>query len=76
MVSFLFKIFCYSKVNDIKGPAVLASQIHRFIISLLQIELFYISALKESKTRKKETNMATEKIDMADLFDKFLTTYK
>ena len=26
--------------------------------------------------RKKETNMATEKIDMTDLFDKFLTTYK
>ena len=28
------------------------------------------------KTRKRETNMATEKIDMTDLFDKFLTTYK
>ena len=32
--------------------------------------------MKERKTRKRETNMATEKIDMTDLFDKFLTTYK
>ena len=70
-----FMIFRYLKVNDIKGPAVLASQIHR--ISLLQIVLFYMeSALKERKTRKRETNMATEKIDMPDLYDKFLTTYK
>ena len=36
----------------------------------------WISALKGRKTRKRETNMATEKIDMTDLFDKFLTTYK
>ena len=74
---YCFMIFCYWKVNDIKGPAVLASQIHRFIISLLQILLFYIiSALKERKTRKRKTNMATEKIDMTDLFDKLVTTYK
>ena len=26
--------------------------------------------------RKRETNMATEKIDMTDLYDKFLATYK
>ena len=32
--------------------------------------------MKERKTRKKETNMATEKIDMTDLFHKSLTTYK
>ena len=70
-----FMIFRYLKVNDINGPAVLASQIHR--ISLLQIVLFYMeSALKERKTRKRETNMAAEKIDMTDLYDKFLTTYK
>ena len=31
--------------------------------------------MKERKTRKRETNMATEKIDLTDLFDKFLTTY-
>ena len=74
---YCFMIFRYWKVNDIKGPAVLASQIHRFIISLLQILLFYIiSALKERKTRKRKTNMATEKIDMTDLFDKLVTTYK
>ena len=64
-------IFCYSKVNDITGPPVLASQIHRFIISLLQILLFYMNIyLKERKTRKRE------KIDTTDLFDKFLITYK
>ena len=50
---YCFMIFCYSKVNEIKGPAVLASQIHRFVISLLQILLFYISALKERKNKKK-----------------------
>ena len=32
--------------------------------------------MKDSKTRKREKNMATEKIDMTDLFDKFLATYK
>ena len=32
--------------------------------------------MKERKTRKRETNMATEKIDMTDSFDKFFTTYK
>ena len=70
-------IFFYSRVNNIKGSAVLASQIQGFIILLLQILFFaWISALKERKTRKTETNMATEKIDMTDLFDKFLTTYK
>ena len=73
---YCFTIFCYSKVNDIKGSAVLASQIHRFIISLLQILLFYMNIiLKERKTRKRETNMATEK-KMTDLLDKFLTTYE
>ena len=50
---YCFMICCYSKVNEIKGPAVLASQIHRFVISLLQILLFYISALKERKNKKK-----------------------
>ena len=70
---YCFIIFCYSKVNDIKGTAVLASQIHKFMILWLQILLFY---MKERKMRKGETNAATEKIDMTDLFDKFLTTYK
>ena len=32
--------------------------------------------MKERKTRKRETNMATEKIDMTDLLHKFLATYK
>ena len=32
--------------------------------------------MKERKTRKRETNMATEKFNMTGLFDKFLTTYK
>ena len=50
---YCFMIFCYSKVNEIKSPAVLASQIHRFVISVLQILLFYISALKERKNKKK-----------------------
>ena len=51
---YCFMIFCYSKVNGIKGPAVLASQIHRFIVSLLHIMLFHmISALKERKNEKK-----------------------
>ena len=70
---FMIMIFCYSKVNDIKGTAVLTSQIPKFIILLLQILLFY---MKEKKTRKRETNTATGKIDMTELFDKFLTTYK
>ena len=70
-------IFCYSKVNDIKGPAVLASQIHRFIISLLAVLSFYMNiCFERGKTRKRETNMTTKKIDMTDLFGKFLTTYK
>ena len=60
-----------------KGPAVLASQIHRFIVSLLHIMLFHmISALKERKNEKKRNKMATEKIDITDSLDKFLTTYK
>ena len=50
---YCFMVFCCSKVNEIKGPAMLASQIHRFVISLLQILLFYISALKERKNKKK-----------------------
>ena len=50
---YCFMVFCCSKVHEIKGPAVLASQIHRFVISLLQILLFYISALKERKNKKK-----------------------
>ena len=74
---YCFMIFFYSKVDDIKGPGVLASQIHRFIISLLEILLFYMNICfekqeKERKTRKRETNMATEKIDITDLFDEFL----
>ena len=59
---YCFMIFCYSKVNGMERPAVLASQIHRFMISLLQIMLFCMSiALKERKTREREKNMATEK---------------
>ena len=34
---YCFIIFCYSKVNDIKVATALASQIHRFIISLRKI---------------------------------------
>ena len=30
---YCFTIFCYSKVNDIKGPAALASQIYNFVAS-------------------------------------------
>ena len=52
---YCFIIFCYSKVNDIKGPAVLASQIYKFIISLLQILLFYMNiCFERQKKREKE----------------------
>ena len=37
MVSLLFHDLLLFEVNDIKGAGVLAFQIHRFIISLLQI---------------------------------------
>ena len=47
-------IFYYSKVNEIKGPAVLASQIHRFILSLLQIMLFYMNICFEREKNKKK----------------------
>ena len=49
-----FMIFCYSKVNDIKGSAVLASRIHKFIISLLQILLFYMNICFEREKNKKK----------------------
>ena len=51
---YCFMIFYYSKVNDIKGPAVLASQIHRFIFSLLQIMLFYMNICFEREKNKKK----------------------
>ena len=51
-----FMSFCYSKVNDIKGPAVLASQIHRFVISLLQIMLFYTNICFEREKNEKKRN--------------------
>ena len=52
---YCFIIFCYSKVNDIKGSAVLASQIYKFIISLLQILLFYMNiCFERQKKREKE----------------------
>ena len=51
-----FTIFCNAKVNDIREPAVLASQLRRFIISLLQIMLFYMNiCFQERKTKKRET---------------------
>ena len=50
----IFMMFHYSKVNDIKGPAVLASQIHRFIFSLLQIMLFYMNICFEREKNKKK----------------------
>ena len=51
-----FTIFCNAKVNDIRGPAVLASQLRRFIISFLQIMLFYMNiCFQERKTKKRET---------------------
>ena len=53
-MSLLFHIFCYSKVNDIKGPAALASQIDRFIFSLLQIMLFYMNICFEKEKQEKE----------------------
>ena len=49
-----FMIFCYLKVNDIKGPAVLASQIHR--ISLLQFMLFYMDICFEREKNEKKRN--------------------
>ena len=62
---YCFIIFCYSKVNDIKVPAVLASQIHRFIISLRQIMLFNMNiCFEREKNEKGRKKMATEKIDM------------
>ena len=53
---YYFMIFCYSKVNDIKRPAVLASQIHRFIISLFQIMLFYMNICFERQKNEKKRN--------------------
>ena len=49
---YYFMMFRYSKVNDIKRPAVLASQIHRFIISLLQIMLFYMNICFEKQKKR------------------------
>ena len=51
---YCFTIFCYSKVNDIKGPAVLASQI--YIISLLQILLFYMNICFDREKNEKKRN--------------------
>ena len=51
---YCFMILCYSKVNDIKGPAVFALEIRRFMISLLQILLFYIHICFEREKREKE----------------------
>ena len=53
---YCFMIFFYLKVGDIKGPGVLASQIHRFIISLLQILLFYMNICFEREKNKKKRN--------------------
>ena len=53
---YCFMIFCDSKVNDIKGPALLASQINRFIISLLQIMLFYMNMCFEREKNEKRRN--------------------
>ena len=51
-----FMIFCYSKVNNIREPVVLTSQIHRFIISLLQILLFYMNICFEREKNGKKRN--------------------
>ena len=53
---YCFMIFFYLKVDDIKGPGVLASQIHRFIISLLQVLLFYMNICFEREKNKKKRN--------------------
>ena len=53
---YCFMIFCYSKVNGIKGPALLASQFHRFIISLVQILLFYINIFIGREINKKNNS--------------------
>ena len=53
---YCFMIFCDSKVNDIKGSALLASQINRFIISLLQIMLFYMNMCFEREKNEKTRN--------------------
>ena len=53
---YCFMIFCYSKLNDLKGSAVLALQIHRFIILLLQILLFYMNICFEREKNKKKRN--------------------
>ena len=53
---YCFMTFCYSKVNDIKGPAVLDSQIYRFIMLLVQILLFYMNICFEREENKKKRN--------------------
>ena len=53
---YCFMIFCDAKVNDIKGSALLASQINRFIISLLQIMLFYMNMCFEREKNEKTRN--------------------
>ena len=53
---YCFMIFFYSKVNDIKGPAVQTSQIHRFMISLLQILLSYMNIFFEREKKEKKRN--------------------
>ena len=51
---YCFVILCYSKVNGIKGPAVLASQVHRIIFLLLQILLFYMNIFFEREKNEKK----------------------
>ena len=53
---YCFMIFCYSKVIDIKGAAVLVSQIHSSIISLLQILLFFMNICFEREKNEKKRN--------------------
>ena len=53
---YCFMIFCYSKVIDIKEAAVLVSQIHSFIISLLQILLFFMNICFEREKNEKKRN--------------------
>ena len=55
-MSLLFHDILFSKVNKIKASAVLASQIHRFIISLLQTMLFCRKFCFEREKNEKKRN--------------------
>ena len=55
---------------------MLASQIDRFIFSLLQIVLFYMNICFEREKQEKEKQTWLLKKLTTDLFDKFLTMYK